>query len=211
MTDLGPMQPDYRRRMEAAEVALAEKSAEFVRMENAWRREVDNLRAGDPTGGRTALVHKDLFDSMQARAEAAEQRVKELQVRRGLPEHEKVLRDLWREAAEKGIDQGVDWPRIVLTLFDDVAAAEAREQALRDRVRELEAEREGFAAGWASQVTRAHGAEQQVAKALDLADEWEAHSSNHPDDSMDPLHAAQRLRSILLSPPTADTQPEDKP
>lgn len=41
---------------------LAEKDAEFVRMENAWRKEVDDLRGGGH--GRTAIVHKDLYDEL---------------------------------------------------------------------------------------------------------------------------------------------------
>lgn len=37
-----------------------------------------------------------------------------------LQDHENALRELWRELAAKGIRDGVDYPRIVLTLFDDL-------------------------------------------------------------------------------------------
>lgn len=39
-----------------------------------------------------------------------------------LQDHEKALRALWRDIAEKGIEIGVDYPRIVLTLFGDIDA-----------------------------------------------------------------------------------------
>lgn len=95
MTDLGPMQPDYRRRMEAA-IAKAEdfegryetSHASRMHAEECWRRE-------------------------KARAEAAEQRVVRL-------EAELAIR----------VDQIRDWNAAC-------KAAEAREQALRDRVTEL--------------------------------------------------------------------------
>ena len=36
------------------------------------------------------------------------------------------LHAIWREAAEKGIEHGIDWPRVVLDLFRDLDRAEGR-------------------------------------------------------------------------------------
>jgi hypothetical protein len=43
-------------------------------------------------------------------------------------------RALWRELAEKGIEQGADWPRIVLTLFADIDHLAARLESLAEIV-----------------------------------------------------------------------------
>jgi hypothetical protein len=49
------------------------------------------------------------------------------------------LHAIWREAAQKGIEQGIDWPRVVLDLFQDLDTSEAEAHNLAhevDRVRE---------------------------------------------------------------------------
>lgn len=38
----------------------------------------------------------------------------------GLAEHEMHLRRLWRDLADSGIEDGVDWPGIVRTLARDI-------------------------------------------------------------------------------------------
>jgi hypothetical protein len=43
-----------------------------------------------------------------------------------LEEHEVNLRKLWRDIAEKRIEDGVDYPRIVITLFNDINRLQAR-------------------------------------------------------------------------------------
>lgn len=53
-----------------------------------------------------------------------------------MSEHEE-LRRLWRDLAEKGIEHGVDWPRIVVTLFRDLDQRKAERDALAEQVARL--------------------------------------------------------------------------
>ncbi|HET6917241.1 MAG TPA: hypothetical protein VFH56_14200 [Acidimicrobiales bacterium] len=56
-----------------------------------------------------------------------------------MAEYETALRSLWRELADKDIEQGVDWPYIARTLFADLDRLQAEAHDLEhevDRVRE---------------------------------------------------------------------------
>jgi hypothetical protein len=58
------------------------------------------------------------------------------------------LHALWREAAEKGIERGIDWPRVVLDLFralDEAAADRAEQRRLGAEVALLEVAAHGVA------------------------------------------------------------------
>jgi len=51
---------------------------------------------------------------------------------------EVARRALWRDLAEKGIEAGVDWPRVVRTLFRDLDDAKTTEVVLRGEIRRTE-------------------------------------------------------------------------
>ena len=62
------------------------------------------------------------------------------------------LHSIWREAAEKGIEHGIDWPRVVLDLFRSLDAAKAdraqHDAAVRAEVGERIASAIEAAPGW---------------------------------------------------------------
>lgn len=55
-------------------------------------------------------------------------------------DHIPALRALWRDIAEKDIEHGVDYPRIVLTLFGDLDKATARAEQAELTLRGVEGE-----------------------------------------------------------------------
>lgn len=110
MTDQGPMQPDYRRRMEAAEAKVVELERRHQQATEAATAKLDAVIA---EATATYMAERQHRIDAQARAEAAEQRLARL------------------TTYANGLD------RTVAEMQNELAAAEAREQALRDRATAL--------------------------------------------------------------------------
>lgn len=101
-----------------------------------------------------------------------------------LSEAQQGVRALWRECADKGLTEGINYPKIVRTLFEDIDDAEQRAGAAEAEVARLTAERDhwkraadGSSTALAEKVTRVMVERNHLAALVEaglaLADEWD--------------------------------------